>query len=898
MQDTIPATSAAAMPATLLEPAGAAPPPAIDDWQEGLRIGPFILKKRLGRGGMGVVWLAEQIEPLQRLVAIKVMTWDDGGPMARAMFELERQALAQLSHRAIAQIYDAGRLPDGALFFAMEYVPGVALHRYVREQRPDLKTLATLMIDLCLGVQHAHQRNLIHRDIKPGNILVQQVDGAVLPRLIDFGIAMSSQAGSKANSGAGTPGYMSPEQQQPGPKGIDQRSDVYGLGAVLAECLCRLAGVDNPPGGFDSVHARAVLQQTLGRGRRPLPPEPDRRVALDQLSKQPQELRAIARKALDPEREQRYDSADAMAQDLRRWLEHRPVQALPGTRGYQLRCYLRRHALASVAAAVVLVAIVVGLGMALFGLSEARSGRAQAVAALALAEQRRSDAEGLVEFMLGDFAEKLRTIGRLDLLDAVGQRALAYLAKEQVEETEDSATRRARAYRTIADVQVFRNQKDAALESLLKAQSQLQPWLRTTRNAELVDLAADVAFRLGRQSFSGNDLDATEKLWRQQLELARRAVVLAPDSSEGKHRVSNALLNLAVLEAHQERQHIPAALDYVDESIAIKSALIAAGDGAIGRELANAWAWRGSMLLEQGRDAEGWENLQRALAVLDQDPVTQPADASRLFFEAEIRQQVALAALDLGLEREAEQLQRRALALSAAAVAIDSTNLRTQGNLARIALRAALLSADPASVLKPHRHLIDRCLAQEECTQRFAKELEALELQLRWRMGKAVDPAEATALLSVMLGDRTKLELLQHAVAIARHLHDAGQLTTGLSEQLAARLDAIPESFRKSLRFALARLALLRMNAQHAAEIPMLESQVRERRQALARFPGVVQKGGSAGSSIFAGAAAFRDGAIPASARLKWRATCLSIRVPESGGMQVLTSMYAISSWW
>ncbi len=210
-------------------------------WRAGQRLGPFRLKRQLGRGGMGLVWLADQLEPLQREVAIKVMLAANTSPVAEAWFQIERQALAQLSHRAIAQIYDAGRLPDGGLFFAMEYVPGEPLDDYLERHPTSLEDLAELLIEICSGVQHAHQRGLIHRDIKPANLLVSQVDGRAQPKLIDFGVAVSAAgtlaSASTSSDGAGTRAYMAPEQLNPDESGIDARCDVYALGAVLAQCL-------------------------------------------------------------------------------------------------------------------------------------------------------------------------------------------------------------------------------------------------------------------------------------------------------------------------------------------------------------------------------------------------------------------------------------------------------------------------------------------------------------------------------------------------------------------------------------------------------------------------------------------------------------------------------------
>ncbi len=331
-------------------------PASVSDWREGDQIGPFQLKRPLGEGGMGTVWLAEQLQPLHRDVAIKVMRQERRGALDEAYFEVERQALARLSHRVIAQIYDAGRLPDGTLFFAMEYVPGVPLDEFIRESRPSPSELARLFADICLGVQHAHQRGLIHRDLKPANLLVQRVDGVAMPKIIDFGIATSvtpAGAGSE-NTVAGTRAYMSPEQRMPDAAGIDARTDVYALGAVLAESLYLLAGIDTTV-EIESTRMRQALTQSLGRD---MPADEAALVeGLGELKDVPAELRAIAVHAMAEDRELRYVSVAAMGEDLSRWLARQPVSAMGASRWYSFRCLLRRNALLSFAVVIAVLAL-------------------------------------------------------------------------------------------------------------------------------------------------------------------------------------------------------------------------------------------------------------------------------------------------------------------------------------------------------------------------------------------------------------------------------------------------------------------------------------------------------------------------------------------------------------
>ncbi len=352
-------------------------------WKAGLRVGPFLLRQPLGEGGMGMVWLAEQQEPLVREVALKVTLQNEHGKLIDTYFEIERQALARLSHRAIAQIYDAGKLPNGALFFAMEYVPGMPLHRYLAENKADPRVLAQLMVDVCQGIQHAHQRGLIHRDIKPGNILVLEVDRTLQAKVIDFGIAVASSSDgmTRVRDVAGTESYMSPEQRKPGAEGIDARADVYSLGAVLAESLYLLLGLKTTHRGAASTVWRKELSSSRNasfwstdRGASSKVSPAPRAVPIvngKSLAKLPVELRAIAIKALAPSPDARYESAAAMADDLQNWLCKKPVQAMQGGKLYSVRCFLRRYWLASAAVSVVAVSLIAGLAVALYGLRQA-----------------------------------------------------------------------------------------------------------------------------------------------------------------------------------------------------------------------------------------------------------------------------------------------------------------------------------------------------------------------------------------------------------------------------------------------------------------------------------------------------------------------------------------------
>ena len=318
----------------------------------GTRFGRYRIERLLGRGGMGIVYLAEQTEPIRRTVAIKMVLHAHLDRLARARFDVERQALASLAHPGVAQLYDAGSSPDGTAYFAMEYVSGLRLDQYWSAHPLDTVSRVRMLRDLCRIVGHAHRRGIVHCDLKPANVLVSEIEGAAQLRVIDFGIARVTGSDDGEQAG-GSPGFMSPEQARSDAV-IDARSDVFALGALL-----RLA-VKAPIRGWLAESAGdlpRLLQRIGGEPVETLSPSRLRSPRINALRSR--ELASVIDRALAMQPDARYADAHELADDLDRWLQRQPVTSMPNTAGYALRCGLRRYrwALSIVAAFVAMAGI-------------------------------------------------------------------------------------------------------------------------------------------------------------------------------------------------------------------------------------------------------------------------------------------------------------------------------------------------------------------------------------------------------------------------------------------------------------------------------------------------------------------------------------------------------------
>lgn len=720
-----------------------------------LRLGPYRLTQLLGRGGMGVVYQAEQLEPVRREVAIKLINPGAAGMDAVVQrFQSERQALAVMEHPSIARVFDNGLTEDGRPYFVMELVRGVSLLEYCDERRLSLEARTHLFVQICRAVQHAHQKGVIHRDLKPSNILVTEVDGQPLAKVIDFGIARSVVTAEGverltfAGQLIGTPAYMSPEQFTVGTD-IDTRSDVYALGVVLFELLTGVLP-------FDQTVYRSLALFGAAAAATPTPAQRFSKlgvIARDVASRRGVDPAALIRalrsdfdwivmKAMDEDRERRYDSANALAQDLERSLAHQPVLARPPNRVYQARKFARRHRV-GVASGVVIVMLV--LGGVVSQTMQARKvalARDEAVA-------RRGQAEGLIDFMLGDLWTRLEPVGQLGILNAVGERAVDYYSRIDPALLSDAeAANRSRMLYNIGEVRMRQGNSTAATNAFEES------WRLAEVLAARRPDDADLQFKLAQSEFW-----VASGYYRQT-------------------RFANAKL------------HFQAYRD-------ISRALVARDSTKVDwiKELGYSHTNLGAVELALGRGSSAAEEFRAALRVKERILANEPDDRSLRYDVARGHYNLAEALIVAGNLSDAEGAVDRDIAIKRTLLALDSTNAVWRNTLVNsLTARATVVSmlghGDSALAALTEAGSIIETLRSRDPTNRewdrsrainAVRRADILMKRAEFRVARAFLTPATEALENLVAADTARLELRQD-LAYARRLVAVFELLMGRLE--------------------------------------------------------------------------------------------------------------------
>jgi tetratricopeptide (TPR) repeat protein len=588
--------------------------PAVDANQ--LFAGRYKLREKLGQGGMGIVYVAEQLEPVQRRVALKIIGAGLDTRRLLARFEQERQALALMDHPNIAKVFDAGVDQAGRPYFAMELVKGLPLTKYCDDARLSTRERLELFIPVCQAVQHAHQKGIIHRDLKPSNILVGLYDGRAVPKVIDFGVAKATgprlteqSVYTEVGSIIGTLEYMSPEQAELNNLDIDTRSDIYALGVILYELL-----TGTVPFSRKELE-KAGLAEMLRVIKEMEPAKPSTRLSgsgtLPSIAAnrqtEPKALTALVRgeldwivmKALEKNRQRRYETANAFAADIRHYLYDEAVLACPPSMTYRLRKFVRRNKVALATATLVATALLVGTTAAIWQAVRAtqaetavRGERDRALAAeeqarARLDESRRAQAKARERFQLARSAvdEFLTRVSESPEMKAHALEALRSKLLETAADFYEKFVReaagdlevraeRGRGYNRLGELYGRTGRSDRAEKAYHEAIA-IQRQLSEAAPGEPTyaqDLGKSL-YKLGELYFNVARHSQSEKSYQETMAIQRKLAKTYADVPDYQNDLAQTLINVGALYTYRD---MDLALNAWQEALAIQKPLAAA----------------------------------------------------------------------------------------------------------------------------------------------------------------------------------------------------------------------------------------------------------------------------------------------------------------------------------